>query len=75
MSLSSTLTLLLPPWHLSSKVKSAGDNEVEATSDICVEAEWAFAGLVILGVIAEFIIAAKNPPHDSWLGHWGGCPC
>jgi hypothetical protein len=65
------LTMLFPPWRFGNNVKMANDACVESLSGGAVVAEWAFAALVVLGVIAEFAIAARHPAYDTWLGWWG----
>ena len=66
------LRLLLPPWRLGSNVRSADDDiEIGKLSDDAVVAEWYFAAMVVIGVAAEFVIAAHHPPYNSWWGQWG----
>jgi hypothetical protein len=59
------------PWRFSKRTRSADDGPIEHLSDGATASEWFFAGLVVLGVFGEFVIAARHPPYDSWLGQWG----
>jgi len=69
--MASPLTALWPPWRFGGNIKSKNDADIETLSDGCVTAEWCFAGLVIAGIVGEFVIAAIHPPYDSLLGWWG----
>ena len=67
----SPLRLFLPLWRFGSNVRNAADSQVEGLSEGAVLTEWLFAAIVVFGVVGEFVIAARHPPYDSWLGQWG----
>jgi hypothetical protein len=49
---------------------NASETQIETASSSCERWEWAFAGLVVVGVIAEFVIAGIHPLYDSFLEQW-----
>jgi hypothetical protein len=57
-----------PRWRLKNGLMSASDQELEASVESCER--WALwcAGLLVLGVVAEVVLA---PPYDSFLEQWG----
>ena len=60
-----------PGWRLKNDVMNATDADLEKAGESC-ERWGAFgAGLVVLGVIAEVVIAARHPLYDSILEQWG----
>jgi hypothetical protein len=50
---------------------NATNAELEASSDSCELWGWGCGGLIVLGVIAEVVIAAINPPYGSFWERWG----
>jgi hypothetical protein len=54
-----------PPWRFSNKIMNASDAQLDGASSSCERWEWRCAGLVILAVIAEVIIAWVHCPYDS----------
>ena len=49
----------------------ATDNELELALESCEQWGWACAGLLVLGLIAEFALALAHPEYDSFWGRWG----
>jgi hypothetical protein len=49
----------------------ATDTQLEGASSSCERWEWRCAGLVVLAVLAEIVIACVHPPYDSALNEWG----
>jgi hypothetical protein len=49
---------------------NASETQIETASSSCERWEWTFAGLVVAGVIAEFVIAGIHPLYDSFLEQW-----
>lgn len=60
-----------PLWRLGNNIKSASDPQLEAASESSLRWGRAGAGLVVIGVAAEFALAAYHPQYDSPLDHWG----
>jgi hypothetical protein len=50
---------------------NAADSQLEKASESCERWEWGGAGLVVVAVIAEFIIAGVHPLYDSFWEQWG----
>jgi hypothetical protein len=44
---------------------------LEEASSSCERWAWASAGLVIVGVFAEFVIAIVHPSYDAFFERWG----
>lgn len=62
----------MPEWYFRrGAMKAATDDRMEAASSSCTRWGIGFAGLVIAGVVAEFVIAGVHPPYDSFLEQWG----
>jgi hypothetical protein len=60
-----------PAWRLPCGIISAADSQLEKASESCERWEWGGAGLVVVAVIAEFVIAGVHPPYDSFWEQWG----
>lgn len=60
-----------PEWRLLDGIINAAESQLGRASDSCERWEWGCAGLVVVAVIAEFIIAGIHPPYDSFLEQWG----
>jgi len=60
-----------PAWRLPNGTINATEAQLEAASSSCERWEWGCAGLVVVGVVAAFLIAAIHPPYDSFLEQWG----
>jgi len=50
---------------------NATDKQLEDSSDSCERWAFKFAGLVILGLVAEFMIAVCHPEYGSFWERWG----
>jgi 4-amino-4-deoxy-L-arabinose transferase-like glycosyltransferase len=62
---------LFPDWRLKNTVKNASDEELEASADACEWWGWRGAMLLMIGLIAEIVLAWWDPPHESIPGRWG----
>lgn len=60
-----------PAWRLPDGTINATETQLEMASESCEFWEWGFAGLVIVAVVAEFIIAGIHPSYNSLLEQWG----
>lgn len=61
-----------PEWYLRrGTIKVATDDILETASSSCERWGIGCAGLVVAGVIAEFVIAGIHPLYDSFLEQWG----
>lgn len=52
-------------------VINTSDGELESSAESCERWGWRCGGLVVIGVVAEFVIAALNPPYGSFWERWG----
>jgi hypothetical protein len=60
-----------PAWRLPKGIIKASDSELEKSIESCERWEWFGGGLVVVGVIAEVVIAVMHPPYDSFMEQWG----
>jgi len=60
-----------PAWRFPNGMMNASDAQLESASSSCGYWEWGCAGLVLIGIIGEFVIAYAHPPYDSFWNHWG----
>jgi hypothetical protein len=60
-----------PPWRFPKGIINAADVQLEGASSSCERWEWRCAGLVVLAVVAEIVIAWVHPLYDSPLNRWG----
>lgn len=60
-----------PAWRLPNGVMKASEPELEGSIGSCERWEWFGGGLVVVGVIAEVVIAVIHPPYDSFWEQWG----
>jgi hypothetical protein len=60
-----------PAWRLPKGIIKASDSELEKSIESCERWEWFGGGLVVVGVIAEVVIAVMHPPYDSFWEQWG----
>ena len=58
-------------WRLSRDIAETTDGELEAATEACEKLALLCAAVVIVGVVAEFIIAISHPSYDSGLERWG----
>ena len=62
-------------WRLESRIE-ASDERLESAGESCVRWEfWCGLGLVVSGLLGEFVIACVHPPYDSFWDRWGGVVC
>jgi hypothetical protein len=64
-----------PAWRLKNGVKNASEPELESASESAERWGWGCGGLVVLGIIGEFVIAILNPPFGCFLERWGPPVC
>jgi hypothetical protein len=57
----------LPEWYLPKGTINASDHQLEAASSSCERWGMGFAGLVVISVIAELVIAWVQPSYSSFL--------
>lgn len=64
-----------PAWRLKYGVKNASSGELDSASESAERWGWACGGLVVLGILGEFIIAILNPTFGSFLERWAPPLC
>jgi len=62
---------LLPEWYLPKSTINASDGDLEGASSSCERWGMGFAGLVVIAVIAELVIAWIEPPYLLFLTYSG----
>jgi hypothetical protein len=62
---------LFPDWRLKNAVKNAGDDALANSAEACEWWGWRGAMLLMVGLIAEVILAWWDPPYASFPGRWG----
>lgn len=60
-----------PAWRLRNGVTNASGESLESASESVERWGWAGGGLVLLGIIGEFIIAIFHPPFGTFPERWG----
>jgi hypothetical protein len=60
-----------PPWRFLEGTINAPEDQLEGLSSWCERWEWRCAGLVVLAVVVEIIIAWVHPLYDSPINKWG----
>jgi hypothetical protein len=64
-------TLVPVAWRLPNGIKSASDDELEFSGDVCETWTWICGGAVVAAVFAEAAIAWSHPSYDSAWERWG----
>jgi hypothetical protein len=64
-----------PAWRLRNGVANASGERLESASESAERWGWGGGGLVLLGIIGEFIIAIFNPPFGTFPERWGSPVC
>jgi hypothetical protein len=62
---------LFPNWRLANGIKKASDDELAASAEACEWWAWRGAIVLMVGLIAEIILAVWDAPHESISGRWG----
>ena len=57
-------------WRLPKGIINASDNELESSGDACETLSWVCGGIVVLGVLAEAVLAGLHLPYDSLWERW-----
>jgi hypothetical protein len=60
-----------PAWRLPNGLTNATDAQLDSASSACERWEWGCAGIVVVAVLGEFLIAGIHPSYDSFLEQWG----
>jgi hypothetical protein len=48
----------------------ASEEELEASVESCEAWTWGCGGLIVVGLLAEFVLAIFHPPYDSFWERW-----
>jgi hypothetical protein len=62
--------LMLLGWRLPKGTKNATDEALESSGDACEKLSWVCGSVVVLGVLAEAVLAGLHLPYDSPWERW-----